>query len=47
MKSTWLTARGGGIGHIGSRGANNHPAKGEEMNAPVTISVKEVLKKKA
>ena len=46
MKSTWLTARGGGAGHVRFQGAKKRPAEGEDMNDLVTNAVKEVLKSK-
>ena len=40
MKSTWLTARGGGAGHMGLQGAKKCPAEGGEQNSIVVNKVK-------
>ena len=40
MKLTWLTACWGGAGCIRFQGAKKHPAKGEDLNALVSNSVK-------
>ena len=44
MKSTWLTARGGGAVSVRFQGAKKRPGEGEELHALVSNAVKEVLK---
>ena len=44
IKSTCLTAHGGGAGRVTFHGAKNLPAEGKELNALVTNTVKKVLK---
>ena len=43
MKSTWLTARGGGAGRVRFQGDKKRPAEGKELSALVANAVKEVL----
>ena len=43
MKSTWLTALGGGAGRVRFQVAKKHPAEGKELNDLVANVVKSVL----
>ena len=45
MKSTWSTARGSGTGRIRFQGAKKRPTKGEQLNALIANTLKELKKK--
>ena len=44
MKSTWSTARGGGVVCVRFQGTKKRLAEGKELNDLVTNTVKEILK---
>ena len=44
MKSTWPTNRDGGTGPARFQGAEKRPSEGEDLNAHVSNTLKEVIK---